>query len=123
MECRHVICDIKQRSRGSRKRYSMCRGDGAARVSRSYRYISLFWCFVESRSGAVVSLVSDYAVAWVPSLRSSPGRSWHVVLVHCGFLTGTRLSYSGKYGSVSVVSGQEWSHIVVRCTYQLCVSV
>ena len=43
--------------------------------------------------------------------------------VNCGFLTGTRLSYSGKYRLVSVVSLQEWSHIIVQCSYQLCISV
>ena len=43
--------------------------------------------------------------------------------VVCGFLTGSRLSYSGKYRSVSVVSLRERSHMIVQCTYQLCVSV
>ena len=62
MECRHVIGDVVQRSRGSRKRYSMCRGCGAVWVSRSYRYISLFWCIVESWSGAVMSPVHPAAL-------------------------------------------------------------
>ena len=62
MECRHVIGDVVQRSRGSRKRCSMCRGCGAVKVSQSYRYSSLFWCFLEAWSGVVVSPVPPAAL-------------------------------------------------------------
>jgi hypothetical protein len=81
MECRHVIGEEVQRSRGSRKRYSMCRGCGAVRVSRSYRYISLFWCFLESWSGVVVSPVrlAALGMSYQRSVRSRRGQDWSTV--------------------------------------------
>ena len=81
MNCRHVICDVVQRSRSSLKRYSMCRGCGAVRVSRSYRYSSLFWCFLESWSGVVVSPVHYAALGmfYQRSVRSGSGQDWSTV--------------------------------------------
>ena len=72
---------------------TVCRGCGAVWVSRAYRYISLFWRFVESWSGVVVSPVHYAALgtSYQQSVRSRRGQDWSTG----GFLTGTRLSYSG----------------------------
>ena len=53
-----------------------CRGCSTVRVSRSYRYISLFWCIVESWSGVVVSPVHYAALGmfYQRSVRSRSGQ-------------------------------------------------